>query len=32
MDFSDVTNGILQGLDTWEPKLTKLSEDMIIIY
>jgi hypothetical protein len=30
MDFSNVTNGILQGLNTWTPKLTKLSEDTIM--
>ena len=30
MDFSNVTQGILQGLNTWEPKLTKLSEDKIM--
>ncbi len=29
MDFSSTTNGILQGLTTWTPKLTKLSEDTI---
>ena len=30
MDFSNVTNGILQGLETWEPKLLKLSEATIM--
>ena len=30
MDFSNVTTGILQGLNTWEPKLTKLSDDTIM--
>jgi hypothetical protein len=29
MDFSDVTNGILQGLDIWEPKLITLSHEII---
>ena len=30
MDFSRITNGILQGLETWESKLANLSEDMIM--
>jgi hypothetical protein len=30
MDFSNVTSGILQGLNTWTPKLTKLPEDTIM--
>jgi hypothetical protein len=30
MDFSNVTNEILQGLTIWEPKLTKLSADTIV--
>lgn len=29
MDFSNVTNGILQGIDTWETKLIKLPKDTI---
>jgi hypothetical protein len=30
MDFSNVTDGIFQGLENWELKLTQLSEDTII--
>jgi hypothetical protein len=30
MDFSNISSGILQGLNTWTPKLTKLSEDTIM--
>jgi len=30
MDFSNVLNGILQGLESWESKLTQLSEDTIM--
>jgi uncharacterized damage-inducible protein DinB len=30
MDFSNVTAGILQGLNTWESKLSKLPEDTIL--
>ncbi|HPR31419.1 MAG TPA: hypothetical protein PLK12_04955 [Prolixibacteraceae bacterium] len=30
MDFSNVTSGILQGLNRWEPKLLQLSEDTIM--
>lgn len=30
MDFSNVTNGILLGLEDWESKLTKLSNEMIM--
>ncbi len=30
MDFSNVTTGILQGLKTWESKLTELPEDTIM--
>ncbi len=29
MDFSEIINGILKGLDTWEPKLLSLSDDTI---
>ena len=29
MDFLNVTTGILQGIDMWEPKLLKLSNDTI---
>lgn len=30
MNFSNITNEILQGLETWESKLAKLSEDTIM--
>ena len=30
MDFSNITNGISQGLETWESKLADLSEDTIM--
>lgn len=30
MDFSNITIGILQGLNTWTPILTKMSEDTIM--
>ena len=30
MDFSKITSGILQGLNTWTPKLTEFSEDTIM--
>jgi hypothetical protein len=30
MDFSNVTNGILLGLENWEPKLTILSGETIM--
>jgi hypothetical protein len=30
MDFLNVSSGILQGLNTWTPKLNKLSEDTIM--
>ncbi len=30
MDFSNVTSGILQGLDTWETILSELSEETIM--
>jgi hypothetical protein len=30
MDFSNVIDGILQGLESWESKLAQLSEDMIM--
>jgi hypothetical protein len=30
MDFSNITDGILRGLDTWEPKLRELSKDTIM--
>ena len=30
MNFSDVTNGIRQGLENWESKLIQLSEDTIM--
>ncbi len=29
MEFSDVINGVLQGLESWESRLTQLSEDTI---
>ena len=31
MDFSNITNGILQGLDTWKSKLDQLPETTISI-
>jgi hypothetical protein len=30
MDFSNIADGILQGLDSWEPKLSRLPEDIIM--
>ena len=30
MDFSSITNGISQGLETWESKLVDLSEETIM--
>jgi hypothetical protein len=30
MDFSEITNGILQGLENWESKLNKLSDETIM--
>jgi hypothetical protein len=30
MDFSIIINGILQGLETWEPKLTQLPDDTLM--
>jgi hypothetical protein len=30
MDFSNVIDGILQGLESWESKLTQLPEDTIM--
>jgi len=29
MDFTNVINGIIKGLESWESNLTKLSEDTI---
>jgi hypothetical protein len=30
MEFSNVINGVIQGLESWESKLTQLSEDTIM--
>lgn len=30
MDFSNIIDGIIQGLESWESKLTQLSEDTIM--
>jgi len=30
MDFSEITDGVLQGLENWESKLTKLSDETIM--